>query len=299
MRKAVIPAAGFGTRFLPATKSQPKEMLPVIDRPVIQYVVEEAAASGITDILIVTGRGKQAIENHFDRAVELEIELERAGKENQLKELRRLAEMAEVHYIRQGDMRGLGAAVATARQHVGDEPFVVLLGDTILDSEGGVPATRLLVDAYNGVKASVVGLEVVDRSRSVRFGMVEPGGEADADGNIPVRRVVEKPYPARSPSELALVGRYVFDAVVFEILEKELAASDAPMDLSGAINELATRGKLYGRVVEGRRYDIGERMDYVEAVFRLGMRREDIAPELGKLIKQLAREIEDAGQGGR
>jgi len=293
IRKAVIPAAGFGTRFLPATKSQPKEMLPVIDKPVIQYVVEEAVASGITDILIITGRGKQAIENHFDRMIELEIELEKAGKEQHLKEMRQLAQMADVHYIRQGELRGLAAAVLLARSHVGEEPFVVLLGDTIIDPEGRVPATRLIVDSYNAFKKTIVGLEAVEKSRTERYGMAETSGSFDKDGNIPLKHVIEKPYPGRSPSELALVGRYVFEPDVFGILQKELESTQGVVDLSGAINSLIKSRGVYGRVVEGRRYDIGERMDYVEAILRLGLRREDIAPELRELIAKLAGEIKE------
>ena len=291
IKKAVIPAAGFGTRFLPATKSQPKEMLPVIDKPVIQYVVEEAVASGITDVLIITGRGKQAIENHFDRAVELEFELEKLGKERQVEELKHLAEMADVHYIRQGELRGLGAAVYLARHHVGDEPFVVLLGDTIVDAEGGVPATRTLVDAYNVVKAPVLGLETVDKAKADRFGMIEPAGKPDSHGNMKIKNVVEKPYPGKSPSNFALVGRYVFEGGIFEILEAELEKNQGVVDLTGAINKLVAKGGVYGRVVEGRRYDIGERMDYVEAILRLGLQREDIGAELGGLIRALAKEL--------
>ncbi|HHN46684.1 MAG TPA: UTP--glucose-1-phosphate uridylyltransferase [Planctomycetes bacterium] len=292
--KAVIPAAGFGTRFLPATKSQPKEMLPVIDKPVIQYVVEEAVASGITDVLIITGRGKQAIENHFDRAVELEIELEAAGKDRQLHELRKLATMADVHYIRQGELRGLGAAVHLARRHVGDEPFVVLLGDTIVDPENGVPATRLLVDAYNALKKAVVGLEVIDRGRSSHYGMAEPAAPADENGNIPLKSAVEKPYPVRSPSELALVGRYVFEPSIFPLLENELNAGPGAVDLTAAINSLIQNAGVYGKIVHGRRYDIGERMDYVEAVLRLGLQRDDLAPEIRQLILALAAELDSS-----
>lgn len=290
IRKAVIPAAGFGTRFLPATKTQPKEMLAIIDKPVIQYVVEEAVASGIEDILIVTGRGKQAIENHFDRAPDLELELERAGKERQLHETRRLASLARIHYVRQTTLLGLGHAVYLACDHVGDEPFVVLLGDTILDCP--VPATRVLIDTWSLLSAPVVGVERVTRERAGRFGMVQCGPE-ERLGVHQVRAVIEKPLPPRAPSDLALVGRYVLDASIFEALAgpvEKAAREGGRCELSEAIDALARSAAVYAQTIEGRRYDIGERIDYIEATLRLGMKRSDLAAELQSIMQDILNE---------
>lgn len=286
--KAVIPAAGFGTRFLPATKNQPKEMLPIIDKPVIQFVVEEAVASGINDILIVTGRGKQAIENHFDRSVELERELERAGKDRQLEEVRRLASLARIHYVRQTDLLGIGHAVYQAREHVGDDPFVVLLGDTIIDSD--VPATRTLIDAWSLLSAPVVGVEHVSRERVERFGVVRGKEETDHPGVFRVEEVIEKPLPYKAPSDLALTGRYVFDASLFELLEepvKRAEKSGEKVELSEALDAICRTSTLYARLLEGWRFDIGERRDYVEAILRLGLKRPDMAADIKDLLKEL------------
>ena len=297
IRKAVIPAAGFGTRFLPATKNQPKEMLPVIDKPVIQYVVEEAVACGITDILIITGRGKQAIENHFDRSLELEQELERAGKDRQLEEVRRLASLASIHYVRQIKLLGLGHAVYLAREHVGDEPFVVMLGDTII--EAPVPATRVLIDAWNLLSAPVVGVERVEARNVSRFGMVLASPQGNS-GTFHVEQVLEKPTPQRAPSDLALIGRYVFDPSVFDALSgpaEKAERSGARVELSDAIDVLARSGAVYAQLIEGRRFDIGDRLGYLEAVLRLGLGRSDIAPELRSLLAAILGEEQTAGDG--
>lgn len=295
IRKAVIPAAGFGTRFLPATKNQPKEMLPVIDKPVIQYVVEEAVDSGIRDILIITGRGKQVIENHFDRSIELEQELERAGKDRQLEEVRRLASLANIHYVRQPELLGLGHAVYLAREHVGDEPFVVMLGDTIIDAP--VPATRVLIDAWNLLSAPVVGVERVETRSVARFGIVR-GSPHGNTGAFRVEEVVEKPSPQRAPSDLALIGRYVFEPSVFDFLAgpaEKAEKTKVRVELSDAIDALAGSGRVFAQLVEGRRFDIGDKLGYLEALLRLGLKRADIAPELRALVQRLFEEQQPTG----
>jgi UTP--glucose-1-phosphate uridylyltransferase len=272
-------------------------MLPVIDKPVIQYVVEEAVASGITDILIITGRGKQAIENHFDRSLELEQELERAGKDRQLQEVRRLASLASIHYVRQTTLLGLGHAVYLAREHVGDEPFVVMLGDTII--EAPVPATRILIDAWNLLSAPVVGVERIEARNVSRFGMVLASPQR-SPGTFRVEQVFEKPTPQRAPSDLALIGRYVFAPSVFDALSgpaEEAESSGARVELSDAIDVLAHSGAVYAQLIEGRRFDIGDRLGYLEAVLRLGLGRSDIAPELRSLLRRIPGEQQTAGDG--
>jgi UTP--glucose-1-phosphate uridylyltransferase len=281
VRKAVIPAAGLGTRFLPASKAQPKEMVPVVDKPSIQYVVEEAVRAGIDDILIITGRGKRAIEDHFDRSVELEAALAAGGKHEELKEIQRLAELADIHYIRQREALGLGHAVAVARKHVGDSSFVVLLGDDIMDER-----SRLLegmLDAHAERGSSVIALMAVQPSDISLYGSVD--AEAVDDNVVRVRSIVEKPAPEDAPSNLAVMGRYVFTPGIFDALERTTAGRGGEIQLTDAIGLLLADEPVYGYTFEWGRYDIGKKLDYLRATVELAADRDDVGPEFVAFLR--------------
>lgn len=266
---AVIPAAGFGTRFLPLTKSQPKEMLPVVDKPTIQWVVEEAVASGITDILIITGRGKRAIEDHFDRSVELELALERAGKDQDLARVRAVADLADIHYIRQKEQRGLGDAVLCAARHVGERPFAVLLGDTICIDEH--PCTGQLVDIYRKHGAPSFAVERVPKEKTTSYGMV--GGTEVGKGLLKVDRMVEKPNPKDAPSDLGILGRYLFTSCIFDELRKTKPGVGGEVQLTDAMAACATAHghDMYALTYRGKRYDIGSIPDWLAAHTELAL----------------------------
>jgi UTP--glucose-1-phosphate uridylyltransferase len=274
VRKAVIPAAGLGTRFLPATKAQPKEMLPVVDRPAIQYVVEEAVAAGIDDILIITGRNKRAIEDHFDRNVELELELRDKGKHEELADVRRLADLADIHYVRQGEPLGLGHAVSVARKHVGDEPFCVLLGDDLMDSPELI---RSMIDVYGRTGQSVIALMEIPGDDISLYGSaaVSPGPEP---GLVRVEGLVEKPLPAEAPSNLAVMGRYLFTPDIFEALEKVAPGKGGEIQLTDAIALLLADQVVYGRTFSSGRFDTGNKLDYLKATVEMAVRRPDLGP---------------------
>ncbi len=282
VKKAVIPAAGLGTRFLPATKSQPKEMLPIVDKPAIQFVVEQAVKAGLTDILIITGRGKRTIEDHFDRSFELEYRLEQDGKYDELKEVREISDMANIHYIRQKDRVGLGAAVAVAENHVDDEPFAVLLGDDIM------PEPRLLqemVGIYDRYGRSVIcGMEV-PRSEINLYGAIEP--EFVEDDLARVLSIVEKPPPEKAPSNLAAMGRYVFTPEIFDALRETAPDEHGEIQLTDAINLLAQQQMVYCYVFEGLRYDIGKKLDYLRATVEMAIDRDDLGPEFRSFLSDL------------
>jgi UTP--glucose-1-phosphate uridylyltransferase len=290
--KAVIPAAGFGTRFLPATKSQPKEMLPVVDKPAIQYVVEEAVASGIDDILIITGRGKRAIEDHFDRAFELEHHLREGGRKDLLGALEAVTELADrghIHYIRQPAPRGLGDAVLCARRHVGSEPFAVLLGDDIIDAP--TPCTKQLLEVFDREKCSVVAVERVPRGKVQSYGVV---GVAASRGKLhEVCSLVEKPAPGNAPSDLAIMGRYVLTPAVFERLEATRPGKHGEVQLTDALQMLLERERIVALEFEGRRYDIGDKLDWLKATVELALKRQEFGGELvlhlGGLLEEMAR----------
>jgi len=283
VRKAVIPAAGLGTRFLPATKSQPKEMLPVVDKPAIQHVVEEAVRTGLRDILIITGRGKRTLEDHFDRSFELEHYLEAAGKTDLLKEMREIADMADIHYVRQGEPRGLGHAVATARHHVGDEPFAVLLGDDIMTSESGVLADML--DVYEHYGRSVVALKEFPLADISSYGCVRP--EAVHDGLVRVLDIVEKPAPEVAPSNLAVMGRYVFTPEIFDAIDRVGPGAGGEIQLTDAMALLLEDQTIYGHVFTDGRYDIGNKLDYLRATVELAIDRDDLGPEFRRFLVEL------------
>lgn len=286
VRKAVIPAAGLGTRFLPASKAQPKEMVPVVDKPAIQYVVEEAARAGLTDVLVITGRGKRTLEDHFDRSLELEWELERKGKHAELKQMQDIAELAVMHYVRQAEAKGLGNAVGMARQHVGAESFAVMLGDDIMDEHSRVLEEMLAVHERYG--RSVVALKEVDRSEVSLYGCV--AAEPVEDNLVRIQGIVEKPSPGDAPSNLAVMGRYVFTAEIFDALDQVRPGSGGEIQLTDAIAGLITGQTVYGYVFEKGRYDIGNKLGYLMATVELALEREDIGAEfrayLGDLVQR-------------
>ena len=274
VRKAVIPAAGLGTRFLPATKAQPKEMVPVVDTPAIQYVVEEAVAAGCDDILIITGRNKRAIEDHFDRNVELELELEQRGKTEQLAAIRRLNDLADIHYIRQGEALGLGHAVSVARKHVGSDPFCVLLGDDIMATHEILAA---MIAASDRLDASVVALMEVDPAHISLYGSAD--SEATDDDRVRrVRGLVEKPSVEEAPSNLAVIGRYVFTPAIFDALARTKPGKGGEIQLTDAIAILAAEQAVYGYTFSEGRYDTGNTLDYLKTTVELALRRDDVGP---------------------
>ncbi|HEX2022393.1 MAG TPA: UTP--glucose-1-phosphate uridylyltransferase GalU [Candidatus Thermoplasmatota archaeon] len=260
--KAVIPAAGMGTRFLPATKNSPKEMLPLVDKPTIQHVVEEAVASGITDILIITGRGKRAVEDHFDRNFELEHPLERKGDAARLEEVRRIAEMADIHYVRQREPKGLGHAILCAEKHMGGEPFAVLLGDDVVVSR--TPCTRQLMDCHARTGASVIAVERMPMDQIESYGVVKPGRAVD-DHLREVEALVEKPRRAEAPSDLAILGRYVLTPAVFDELRRTPPGRNGEIQLTDALQRLRAREPIYALEFEGRRHDLGDKLGWLKS----------------------------------
>lgn len=290
--KAVVPAAGLGTRFLPATKAMPKEMLPVVDKPAIQYVVEEAVAAGLTDVLMITGRNKNALENHFDRMTELEATLELKGDTDRLKKVEFSNDLADMHYVRQGDPRGLGHAVLRSKMHVGREPFAVLLGDDLIDSRD-VLLSRM-IEEQNNRDASVIALMEVDPSSTHLYGIatVEKTGTPDV---VKITGLVEKPLPGEAPSNYAIIGRYVLQPDVFDVLEHTKPGKGNEIQLTDALQTMATEniaGGVYGVVFRGRRYDTGDRVDYIKAIVQLAVERDDLGPELRPWLKQFSADLD-------
>jgi UTP--glucose-1-phosphate uridylyltransferase len=278
--KAVIPAAGLGTRFLPATKAQPKEMLPVVDKPAIQYVVEEAVRAGIHDVLIVTGRGKRTIEDHFDRAFELEYYLHEKGKLDLLEELRSVGEGAAIHYIRQRDPLGLGNAVAVAEPHVGGQAFAVLLGDDLMAESN--PALQQMLRIHERYGRSVIAVQEVPRSEISLYGCIRP--EFVEDNLARVVSIVEKPNPDDAPSNLAVIGRYVLTPEIFDALRETEPGVGGEVQLTDAINRLAAEQAVYAYAFEGGRYDIGNKIDYLKATVELAVDRDDVGKEFAEFL---------------
>ncbi|MHB1535467.1 MAG: UTP--glucose-1-phosphate uridylyltransferase GalU [Acidimicrobiales bacterium] len=287
VRKAVIPAAGLGTRFLPATKAQPKEMLAVVDKPAIQYVVEEAVRAGITDILVITGRGKRSLEDHFDRSFELEYYLEEGGKHEDLAEMRSIADLADIHYVRQGEPLGLGHAVSVARSHVGDQPFVVMLGDDIMHERSGVLDDMLGV--YNQYGCTVVALKEVDPSEVSSYGCATP--EPVHENLVRILDIVEKPAPEDAPSNLAVMGRYIFTPEIFDVLARVQPGKGGEIQLTDAIKALLESQTVYGYTFKHGRFDTGDKLGYLRATVELALEREDLGPPFRKfLVELLARD---------
>lgn len=272
VRKAVIPAAGLGTRFLPATKAAPKEMLPIVDKPTIQYIVEEALAAGIEDILVITGRSKRAIEDHFDRSIELEMNLKEHGKEKELEVVRKISDI-RIHYIRQKEPRGLGHAILCAQQFIGDEPFAVLLGDDVVDAK--VPALKQLIDVYEKTGSSVLGVQEVPLEKVSSYGIVASHA-TDEPRTFTVSDMVEKPAVEDAPSRLAVLGRYVINPEIFAILEKTESGRGGEIQLTDALKVLAEQQTMYAYNFEGRRYDVGDKQGFLEATVEMALKRPDL-----------------------
>jgi UTP--glucose-1-phosphate uridylyltransferase len=283
VRKAVIPAAGLGTRFLPATKAMPKEMLPLVDKPTIQYIIEEAVASGIEDILIVTGKGKRAIEDHFDRSVELEELLISKGKTELLEEINEIHNLANIHYIRQSQPLGLGHAVWCARRFIGNEPFAVLLGDDVVRSEK--PCLRQLIDVFEEHGKSVVAVQNVPMDQVSRYGIVD--GVAASNRLWKVKDLVEKPSPEEAPSTLAITGRYILTPATFDYLEKGKIGAGGEIQLTDALREVNQAEGMFAYEFSGRRYDVGEKIGFIEATLELALEREDLREHVLKMIDGL------------
>jgi len=282
VRKAVIPVAGLGTRFLPATKAQPKEMLPIVDKPVIQYIVEEAVSAGITQVIFVTGRHKRAIEDHFDRNLELERNLEEKGKEELLKIVRKIPEIADFIYVRQKEPLGLGHAVLTAEPAVGNEPFAVLLGDDVMVSDS--PAIGQLIEVYERYKCSVVGLEEVPLEDVGKYGIAS--GKEVERGIYRLDAFVEKPRPEEAPSNLAIAGRYVLTPGIFDALRRTPKGRGGEIQLTDAIRILNEREAVYGRILKGKRYDTGDKIGFLEATVDFALMREDLREPFLKILKE-------------
>ena len=288
VRKAVIPAAGMGTRFLPATKSMPKEMLPVVDKPVLQYVIEEAVASGIEDVLIVTGRGKQAIENHFDNNPDLESFLNAGGKKELIEQIRSVGRGVQIHYIRQKEQLGLGDAIRMGRMHCGSEPFAVLLGDTIIDpAPGEKPGLRQLLDIFEEKHASVVAVRRVPKEWTSRYGIVDGEPENGRENVIRLKKLVEKPAPDQAPSDLAIAGRYVFTTDIFDCIDHTAKGVGGEIQLTDAMNLLAKQQPMYACIWKATRYDIGNRTDYAKCFIDYALRH----PATGEAIREYLQQI--------
>lgn len=283
IKKAIIPAAGLGTRFLPATKAQPKEMLPIVDKPTIQYIVEEAVASGIEDIIIVTGRTKKSIEDHFDKSVELEIELEKHGKEELLEIARSVSEIANIYYIRQKEPKGLGHAILTARNFIGDEPFAVLLGDDVIASEE--PCLKQMMDMYDKYQGSILGVQTVAESEVNKYGIVD-GKQIDTR-MYTVNDMVEKPKLGEAPSNVAVLGRYIITPNVFKYLELQEIGAGGEIQLTDALCKLAKEETVYAYDFIGKRYDVGSKMGFLQATVEFALQREELKDEFANYLKQI------------
>ena len=284
IRKAIIPAAGLGTRFLPATKAQPKEMLPIVDKPTIQYIVEEAVKSGIEDILIITGRSKRAIEDHFDHTPEMELLLEQKGKTKLLNVVQDISEMVDIHYVRQKNPRGLGHAVYCARKFIGDEPFAVLLGDDVVVSEK--PCLKQLMEVYEEKGGSVLGVQRVGGEEVHKYGIIDPEGD-DSKQTVRVHSLVEKPDKNAAPSNIAVLGRYIIEPEIFGLLEDTAPGAGGEIQLTDALKVLAAQKPVYAHVFEGKRYDVGDKMGFLKATVEFALGRADLGEQFAAYLKEL------------
>lgn len=286
IKKAVIPAAGLGTRFLPATKAQPKEMLPIVDKPTLQYIIEEAVASGIEEILLITGRGKTSIENHFDRAIELELELERKGQSHMLQIVRNISDMADIQYIRQKETQGLGHAIYCARNFVGNEPFAVLLGDDIVYNDKD-PCIGQMMKVYKKYNCSILGCQTVPLDRINRYGVV--AGTPIHDNLYAVNTLVEKPKTEEAPSDVAVLGRYILSPEIMDILKDTPPGVGGEIQLTDAINTLAREEMVYAYMFEGRRYDVGSKQGYLEATVEYALRNDELRDRFYEYLKTIVK----------
>jgi UTP--glucose-1-phosphate uridylyltransferase len=290
IKKAIIPAAGLGTRFLPATKAQPKEMLPIVDKPTIQYIVEEAIDSGIEDILIITGRNKRAIEDHFDKSVELEMELEQRNKTELLNLVRKVSNMANITYIRQKEPKGLGDAIYCGKNFIADEPFAVLLGDDIVDSQTK-PCLKQLMDVYDEYKTTILGIKEVPKGEVNKYGIVS--GMYIEDGVYKVKDLIEKPTPEEAPSNVAILGRYIITPEIFKVLEHTAPGAGGEIQLTDALRELAKKEAMYAYNFEGKVYDVGDKLGFLQATVEFALKRKKLGTEFRKYLKGIVGEKQD------
>nr|WP_295601905.1 UTP--glucose-1-phosphate uridylyltransferase GalU [uncultured Terrisporobacter sp.] len=288
IKKAIIPAAGLGTRFLPATKAQAKEMLPIVDKPTLQYIIEEAIESGIEEILIVTGRNKKSIEDHFDRSVELELELEQKGKTAMLEMVQDISNMVNIHYIRQKEPKGLGHAIHCAKSFIGNEPFAVLLGDDIVDAS--TPCLKQMIDAYDEYKTTVLGVQEVARENVDKYGILDV--KHIEDRVYKVKDMVEKPSIEEAPSNIAILGRYIITPEIFNILENQAPGKGGEIQLTDALQTLATKEAIYAYNFEGRRYDVGDKLGFLEATVDFALKRPELRDDFIEFLKTKSDKIE-------
>ena len=283
IRKAIIPAAGLGTRFLPATKAMPKEMLPIVDKPTIQYIIEEAVASGIEDIIIVTGKGKRAIEDHFDYSFELEHNLTEKKKWKLLNEVRKSSEMAEIHYIRQKEPKGLGHAIWCARKFIGDEPFAVLLGDDIVEAD--VPCLKQMIDIYDTYQSSIVGVQPVEWDEVSRYGIVDASRVNDRVYQADA--LIEKPKPADAPSNLAIMGRYILTPDIFQLLEEQTEGVNGEIQLTDALSRLSEQEQILAYHFDGIRHDVGEKLGFIRTTIHYALQNDELKGDLLRYIREV------------
>lgn len=282
IKKAIIPAAGLGTRFLPATKAQPKEMLPIVDKPTLQYIIEEAVESGIKEILIITGRNKKSIEDHFDKSVELELELEQKGKMDLLEMVKNISNMINIHYIRQKEPNGLGHAIGCAKSFIGNEPFAVMLGDDVVDSKK--PCLKQLIEAYEEYHTTILGVQEVADSDVDKYGIVK--GRFIEDGIYKVKDLIEKPDVGKAPSNIAILGRYIITPEIFGILDNTKPGKNGEIQLTDALKELAKRQAMYAYIFEGRRYDVGDKLGFLEATVDFALKRPEIKADFLEYMRK-------------
>ncbi len=289
VRKAIIPAAGLGTRFLPATKAQPKEMLPIVDKPTIQYIIEEAVEAGIQDIIVVTGRNKRSIEDHFDRSIELELELEKSDKQEMLDMVREISDMANIHYIRQKEPRGLGHAILAAQHFIGDEPFAVLLGDDVVVSRQ--PCLGQMLDVFKEYQTSILGVQTVAHEVVDKYGII--AGKQVDERVYKVNDMVEKPAPEEAPSDVAVLGRYIITPEIFRFLETQDAGKGGEIQLTDALKRLAKEQAMYAYDFKGHRYDVGSKVGFIQANIEFALRREELRAEMEEYLKKLQENLDE------
>ena len=281
VKKAIIPAAGLGTRFLPATKAQPKEMLPIVDKPTIQFIIEEAIASGIEEILIITGRNKKCIEDHFDKSIELEMELEKSGKSDLLELVRDISDMVDIHYIRQKEPKGLGHAIYCAKTFVGNEPFAVMLGDDVVDSK--VPCLKQLIDCYSEYNTSILGVQKVPEDQVDKYGIVN--GRFIEDRVYKVNDLVEKPSPEEAPSNIAILGRYIITPEIFKHIENTKPGKGGEIQLTDALKSLITQEVMYAYEFDGKRYDVGDKLGFLQATIEYALKKPELRENFVKYLE--------------
>ncbi|MBU3177804.1 UTP--glucose-1-phosphate uridylyltransferase GalU [Clostridium estertheticum] len=283
VKKAIIPAAGLGTRFLPATKALPKEMLPIVDKPTMQYIIEEAVASGIEEILVITGRNKKSIEDHFDKSIELELDLENKHKDILLKQVRNISNMVNIYFIRQKEPKGLGDAINCARAFVGNEPFAVMLGDDIVDAK--IPCLKQLMDCFEERNTTILGVQEVERKNVDKYGIVD--GTRLSDQVYKVDNLIEKPKVDKAPSNLAILGRYIITPEIFDILDKTLPGKGGEIQLTDALKTLIAQQDMYAYIFEGRRYDVGDKLGFLEATVEFALKRDELKIPFMKYLQSL------------